>query len=123
MITGSLPMSGTDHRTQDPAKPHPSENMGHEMSDFSWTTVLWFLPISILILITFTLVSLYWFRGAKDAQLQAKQSMAATAELDLQHAKDNEILNGYKWLDQQKGKVRIPIQRAMELIVQENQGS
>ncbi|MCB0272629.1 MAG: hypothetical protein KDD46_06425 [Bdellovibrionales bacterium] len=35
--------------------------------------------------------------------------------------KETETLNNYKVIDKQKGIVRLPIQRAMQLIVQENQ--
>lgn len=112
-------MSATDSHTVDPAKPHPSGNMGHEMSDFSWTTVLWLLPISAIILLAFAVVTLLWFRGAKDSVVAMKQSQTLTEELDLHRTQEAEFLNQYKWLDKEKGKIRIPIQRAMELMVAE----
>jgi hypothetical protein len=115
-------MSAIDDRTVDPAQPHPSGNMGHEMSDFSWTTVLWLLPISVIALAAFTLVCLYWFRGAKDTHMVRKEAMFSTAELSLHRAKEAEFLNEYKYLDKQAGRVRIPIQRAMDLVVRESQG-
>lgn len=115
-------MSAIDERTVDPAQPHPSSNMGHEMSDFSWTTVMWLLPISVIALVAFTLVCLYWFRGAKDSHMVRKEAMFSTAELSLHRAKEAEFLNEYKYLDKQAGRVRIPIQRAMELVVQESKG-
>ena len=34
------------------------------------------------------------------------------------HARENLLLNNYTWIDQSKGTVRIPIERAMELIAQ-----
>ena len=34
------------------------------------------------------------------------------------HARENLLLDNYSWVDQSKGKVRIPIERAMELIAQ-----
>lgn len=115
-------MSATDSHTVDPAKPHPSGNMGHEMSDFSWTTVLWLLPFSVLLLILFTLVCLYWFRGAKTGHINEKETRFSTEELKLHRAKEGEFLNTYKLLDKDAGRVRIPIARAMELVVQESQG-
>lgn len=115
-------MSSTDTRTVDPATPHHSENGGHEMSDFSWTTVLWLLPISVIVLVTFFYVCISWFKGAKDAELAHKQGMFQTTELNEYHAKESEILNSYKVLDKDKGRIRIPIARAMELYAQENAG-
>jgi len=34
------------------------------------------------------------------------------------HAREDLLLNNYTWIDESKGKVRIPIERAMELIAQ-----
>jgi hypothetical protein len=34
------------------------------------------------------------------------------------HARENLLLENYSWIDQKSGKVRIPIERAMELIAQ-----
>ena len=112
-------MSTTDDRTVDPAKPHHSPNMGHEMSDFSWTTVMWLIPISVVILVGFTLVCLYWFRGFKDAEIAAGSNFP-TSELNILRAKENEILSQYKGRDKDKGRIQIPIARAMELVVEEH---
>ena len=35
------------------------------------------------------------------------------------HAREDLLLNNYSWIDQSQGKVRIPIERAMEIIAQE----
>jgi hypothetical protein len=116
-------MSSTDTRTVDPAQPHPSENGGHEMSDFSWSTVLWLLPISILILLVFFAVCISWFKGAKDHELEVKQAAFTTTELNRLHAKESEVLSQYKVVDKDKGRFQIPIARAMELIAQEHQNA
>jgi hypothetical protein len=115
-------MSSTDTRTVDPAQPHPSDNGGHEMSDFSWTTVLWLIPLSVITLLVFFYVCIEWFKGAKDNEISQKQSEFVPSELYLLHAKESEILSSYKWLDKEKGRVQIPINRAMELVAQEHQG-
>ena len=114
-------MSSTDTRTVDPAEPHHSENGGHEMSDFSWTTVLWLLPIAVIILVVFFGVSIAWFKGAKDRELDNKQAAFVTPEINQLRAKENEILTQYKVVDKSTGRFQIPIARAMELIVKENQ--
>ncbi len=115
-------MSSTDTRTVDPAQPHHSENGGHELSDFSWTTVLWLLPISVIIMLVFFAVCIYWFKGAKDHEIAHKQAEFVPAELKAYHAQEDEILTSYKILDKDKGRIRIPIARAMELVAQEHQG-
>lgn len=113
-------MSTTDDRTLDPSKSHTSPHVEHELSDFSWTRILWFLPISVLILVGFTLVCLYSFRGYKDETIVASSDFQTT-ELNVLHAKENEVLSQYKFLDKDKGRIRIPIARAMALAVEEHQ--
>ncbi len=119
---GYLIMSSIDPRTKDPAQPHHSENGGHELSDFSWTTVLWLIPVSVVIMLTFFLVCIYWFRGAKDGEITHKQAEYVPTELQAYHAQQDELLNSYKVLDKDKGRYRIPVAHAMELIAQEHQG-
>jgi hypothetical protein len=45
----------------------------------------------------------------------------AIEELDELRAREDAILNNYSWVDREAGIVRIPIERAMELVVEENQ--
>ena len=113
-------MSSIDPRTVDPAQPHPAE--GHEMSDFSYTSVMWLIPLSAIILIGFMVLCLYWFRGAKDNEIAHKQAEFVPVELQAQHAHESEILSSYKILDKEKGRYQVPVARAMELVAQEHQG-
>jgi hypothetical protein len=106
----------------DPAVPHSPGNVGHEMSDFSFSTVLWVLPISVVILVAFTLTCLFWFRGAKDSELALRQAEYVPTELHAYQTQQDEILNSYKILDKDKGLYRVPVERAMELIAQEHRG-
>ena len=48
-------------------------------------------------------------------RLQIDDGSQETADL---HAKEDLLLEHYSWVDQSQGKVRIPIERAMELIAQ-----
>lgn len=113
-------MTSIDPRTVDPAQPHSAE--GHEMSDFSFTSVMWLIPLSVVILVGFVLVVLYWFRGAKDSEITHKQSEYVPSELQAYHAQEDEFLTSYKVLDKDKGRIHIPIARAMELVAQDHQG-
>lgn len=109
-----------DPRTVDPAQPHSAE--GHEMSDFSFTSVMWLIPLSAVILVGFVLLCLYWFRGAKDNEITHKQGEYVPTELQALRAHEDEVLTSYKILDREKGRYQIPVARAMELIAQEHQG-
>jgi hypothetical protein len=48
-------------------------------------------------------------------RLQTDDGAQDVADL---HAREDLLLNNYSWVDQSQGKVRIPIERAMELIAQ-----
>jgi hypothetical protein len=50
------------------------------------------------------------------AEARAAERMKIKAEFDAANAP---LLNGYDWADQQKGFVRVPVERAKELISQE----
>src|SRR5262252_6075547 len=53
-------------------------------------------------------------------QLPVEPRLQRSPIIDLQRFKaaEDEILGGYGWIDQQKGVVHIPIDRAMDMIVQ-----
>jgi len=53
--------------------------------------------------------------GFPSPRVQTDDGNEDTAEL---HAREDLLLNNYSWADRSKGKVRIPIERAMELIAQ-----
>ena len=50
------------------------------------------------------------------AETRATERMKTKAECDAANAP---LINGYDWADQQKGFVRVPVERAKELILQE----
>jgi hypothetical protein len=50
------------------------------------------------------------------AETRATERMKTKAEFDAANAP---LINGYDWADQQKGFVRVPVERAKELILQE----
>ncbi len=50
------------------------------------------------------------------AETRAAERMKTKAEFDAANAP---LLNGYDWADQAKGFVRVPVERAKELILQE----
>lgn len=43
-------------------------------------------------------------------------------ELRSIRSEQNDVLNGYRWIDQEAGIVAIPIERAMDLMVRESRG-
>ena len=52
-----------------------------------------------------------------DAEHQRKVIAAKPQELRLMRAEHTEALNGYRWVSEQSGVAAIPIERAMDLVV------
>ena len=58
---------------------------------------------------------------SKDLEWRANAE-ARRGALAEQRKKEAELVSGYGWVDQQKGVVRLPIDRAMDLTVQQYSG-
>jgi hypothetical protein len=58
---------------------------------------------------------------AEDRDVRPKPLLQETPALDLERfrAKEEETLGTYGWVDREKGVVRIPIERAMEIVARE----
>ena len=63
----------------------------------------------------------YFFLVRNDVVQDQVLAVSSSKLADL-HAREAELLYSYGWVDQEKGIVRIPIERAMELTVQEARG-
>lgn len=57
-----------------------------------------------------------WFEEREMAEKNAGQ---APSELRLSESEQQAILSEYRWVDQEKGIVRVPIDRAVELVLEE----
>jgi hypothetical protein len=91
---------------------------GHEQSDFTFGFTAWLIPSSILLLVAYTLVCLYGYRGALSVEMARKVSTESrTVEIRDLKLNSAEALNSYGWKDQNAGRVKIPIDRAMEAVV------
>jgi hypothetical protein len=116
----------------------------HEESDVNVRGILIFIGgLGVAVLLVFGLMALgFWYLGVREAGVHPVappmaverpdlppeprlQSMAEEPwsrprpEVDLERfrAMEDRLLNGYEWVDRPAGTVRIPIERAMELIV------
>ncbi len=65
--------------------------------------------------------SVYGVRGMVSGEVSRKEIGGEARELIQLREKQEVILNEYKWLDKESGKVRIPVQRAMEILVEETE--
>lgn len=116
-------MSTTNHGNGGMNNSQDSGNAGFEGTDFNWSLVLLSLPIFVCILVGFTLVCVFWFRGFKESEITVKAAYFETEDLNILRAKENETLSQYKLLDPQKGIAQIPIEKAMELVVDDHKNS
>lgn len=112
------------------------ENIGHEERDVSVVPVLWFLLGLAIFLIASMAVLGFWFRAeeskraAIDAAAPAVQASPLPVDAPRLQANpadelveflayEHEMLSTYGWVDKDAGIARIPIERAMELALEQ----
>lgn len=94
----------------------------------------------VLVVVSFAMLWLFNYLAAEEAARSPRRNPLATTygrELppqprlqsaplrDLEHlrAREDAILHGYGWMDRERGLVRIPIERAMELLAERDSGA
>ncbi len=116
------------------AEPAGTASSGHETSDLKPRTILIFgiaLSVTVLVCLAIANWMFQYFAAVQTASSPplsplAKQEappgphLQAQAPEDLRkfRAEEETTLNSYGWVNQQAGTVRIPIDRAMQLLVQ-----
>ena len=74
---------------------------------------------SILLIVAFC-VGIYWFYTVYSEQVDQDQyAGVASKELIAIHEREDEQLHKYGYVDKAKGVVRLPVERAMQLVEQE----
>ena len=114
----------------------PSNGHAHEKSDAATRPIFRFVAaLAVFVAVAmFVMALLYGYFREREAALDtplsplAKDAPVKTSgpqlqpnpriELDTLHRDEDARLNGYGWVDQPQGLVRIPIERAMELIAE-----
>ncbi len=109
---------------------------GHEERDANIAAVMWFALslIVTLIMVLFLVKATFHFfsRGPAEvalpfnpatgfgAEAPPEPRLQLNAPLDLKRLREQEdaVLNGYGWVDKSSGTVRIPIERAIDLLAQ-----
>ena len=75
----------------------------------------------ILVLLSVLLLEALFYRMEQD-ELARKLAFGANDAPVIEQDQQRADMNGYRWLDQEKEIVQIPIDRAMELIAREGLG-
>jgi hypothetical protein len=96
-------------------------NEGFDPGEVDAASVSLFGGIIVAIIIAvFIGVTLYWDKFLNGRYKEVVES-APTAQLEDLHKREEALLNGYSYVDKAKGQVRIPIDRAMQLLISEVQ--
>lgn len=115
-------------------QPHTN---GHEKRDVSIRVVLW-AAVGLVVLIVFTFLAMEAMRGyfsQREARLSPPASPLAEQygqklppeprlqdqplrDIEALRAHESALLDGYAWVDREHGTVRIPIERAIELLAE-----
>jgi hypothetical protein len=108
---------------------------GHERRDFSLRYLVWFGIGLLALVLVANAVSCWMFSRFEDRQQQLDRPLsplaepsplppgprlqvAPEAELRAMRMGEHEMLNSYGWVDQQAGIVRVPIDRAMDMLLE-----
>ena len=76
----------------------------------------------ILLFVSILLLQAYFYRAARQ-EYNTKVVMPRNEALVASLAGQQQQLHSYRWIDQDKGVVGIPVQRAVELVIQEGLGT
>lgn len=85
----------------------------------SLSTVAVFKIIGFLLLVA-VFCSVYGVRAMITREMERKETGSGTRELMKIIQKDEELLRDYNWLNKDSGKVSIPVQQAMELMLKKS---
>jgi hypothetical protein len=77
--------------------------------------------IVILLVLIIVGVEAYYDR-VRDQQIFVKQLQPVSEDLKALRAREDADLNSYRYIDRAKGSVRLPINRAMDLLIEEAHG-
>lgn len=97
-----------------------TKKSGYEKLDINVPFIIGIAFVTIIILLILLVALNDYFIAEKEQMVYELQLKPESTELRTINAFENEILNEYKILDANKGIYRIPIERAMKLMVEEN---
>lgn len=96
------------------------KNAGYEKRDLSTKKVLFWGIAGVVIVVIILIALVEYFILVKEDYYHELVEKPRSEELMKLRERENEELNSYKLLDEEKGIYRIPIKRAMELVVEED---
>jgi hypothetical protein len=97
-----------------------TKKSGYEKLDINVSFIIGIALVTIVILIVILVILNDYFIAEKEQMVYDFHLKPESTELRVIKALETEMLNEYKILDAKNGVYRIPIERAMKLIVEEN---
>ena len=94
-------------------------NAGYENRDVNIFMVIGASVLLVVLLIVILVFLIDYFVESKEQMIYETQLRPESADLNSLLAADEEELTSYKVLDIERGVYRIPVDRAMELLVKE----
>ena len=112
----------------------PHETTAYETRDVSVRGIVYF-GVTLFIVLVIVLISMRWlfgfysetqklgpgatpFENSRTLPPEPRLQVHPEQDLNRMREQQDEILNSYGWVDRAGGKVRIPIDRAMDLLMQ-----
>ncbi len=96
--------------------------MSTTKNDLSFSTLaLWAGLALVLILVGAVWIQAY-YHFLEQGQITEKIIEVSMPDRELHAANQRELLEGYRWIDREKGVVGLPIGRAMELVLEDARG-
>jgi len=74
---------------------------------------------TVILLVLIILGVQAYYDHARDQQIFVKQLQPVSEDLKALRAREDADLNSYRYIDRAKGAVRLPINRAMDLLIEE----
>lgn len=109
-----------------PSDPSLNENVRYETQDVRYKPLLAAGAGLLILLVAVALAVAAMFRifaadaGREPPTIASPQHRQAANELQQLRQREDEQLGSYGWVSREQGIVRIPIDRAMELVIEES---
>lgn len=97
---------------------HEAGAINHDQSEPNIKNIVKGVLISAFLFIAFLYLGALIYKGGISEELNKKENVGAPESLQSLRSMEDESLNGYKWMDKEKGTVEIPISDAIEKTAQ-----
>ena len=101
--------------------PKPAQSPGYDTSEPRARTIALFGAATLVVLVIVILGLQAYVDYAREKQIFVKQLEPVSEDLRQLRAHEDAELNSYGYLDREKGIVRLPVRRAMELLIREKE--